>query len=180
MISTDWYIGEIRAFPYDVCPPGWWACEGQRVPFVFSPALLNLIGFTFGGSTDQKYFVLPDLRGKAIVGLNNNALNVVNLEYSKSAGEAQHTLTTDEVPSHNHTPQANNQAGGITSVNGTIWGVSDEEARVYGEQGTLVVMNSAALDSAGGSQAHNNMQPYLPLHYCIAYMGAYPSPHIFD
>jgi microcystin-dependent protein len=45
----------------------------------------------------------------------------------------------------------------------------------YMPSGNNVQMAGAAISNAGGGQAHENMQPYLAVNFCIALQGLFPS-----
>jgi hypothetical protein len=87
------------------------------------------------------------IAGRVIVGINAGDAEFDTLD--ETGGAKTHTLTTDEIPSHNHTT---NQ--GQTIVN-PLAGGSGAYQSIYSAGGT------APNAAAGGGQAHNNLQPYI-------------------
>ena len=81
-----------------------------------------------------------------------------------TGGEANHTLTEDEMPSHAHdTSNAlalgeNIAAGGGTGAQYPWVYTSDTNIKIDGQRVVTKV------NSTGGSQAHNNMPPYLTVY----------------
>lgn len=161
------FIGEIRlfAFAYGNPPQGWAECNGQILQTSQNQALSALLGTRFGGEA-PKTFALPDLRGRVPLGAVNPNTP------SPYGGEETHTLTTNEMPQHTH--EASAGTDGVTAnSNNATWGTT-ADITPYAAQ-TDKVMSSEALTTAGNSEAHSNMQPYLVVNYCIAITGFWPS-----
>ncbi|WP_028612125.1 phage tail protein [Paenibacillus harenae] len=167
------YIGEIRVFAGNFAPKGWALCNGQLIPIPSNTALFSILGVTYGGD-GKTTFALPNMMGKAPMqqgagaGLSPRTLGEVG-------GSPSVTLTTSEIPAHTHIPQAV-AAGSTTSpVNGVWAGLVQGRGTptVYGTSPTTE-MNPIAIGVAGGSQPHNNMQPYLGLNFIIALQGIFP------
>lgn len=173
---SDFFIGEIRAFSYGKNPQYWLPCDGRLLQIVQNSALYSLLGTQFGGD-GRTTFALPDLRGVAAAGRNSTLIEgAINFtKYGQKAGEVTHQLTASEVPSHSHAAQASSLDGGNTNIAGNLWAAGDSTDNVYAAiSDPAVPMYGAAVDAVGGA-AHNNMQPYLAVNYCIAIMGIYPS-----
>ncbi|GED68181.1 tail Collar domain-containing protein [Brevibacillus reuszeri] len=159
------FVGELRLFPINYAPRGWAFCDGQILQINQNQALYSLLGTTYGGD-GRTTFALPDLRGKVPVHVSTS------IPYGTSAGEASHTLTINEIPQHTHQVVASSANATATNPAGNTWA---QVAEPYAQANSLTQMNPAAIGTAGGSQAHNNMQPYLAMHFCIAVQGIYPS-----
>ncbi|WP_338822252.1 tail fiber protein [Bradyrhizobium septentrionale] len=110
------YIGEIRMFGGNFAPNGWMFCQGQLLAISENDALFNLIGTTYGGD-GQSTFALPNLQGRLPLHQGNSFV------MGQSAGVEQVTLTTQQLPIHNHPMSASlNNATGST-VTGNVVGV---------------------------------------------------------
>lgn len=164
------FLAEIRAFPFNFAPEGWALCNGQLLPINQNQALYSLLGNTYGGD-GVTTFAVPDLRGRAPVHIGNG------VTLGQSAGEENHTLTTTEMPAHSHAAVGGNQQPTQTP-GGNTWGTvpsAEGGTPLYSSQAPNAQMNPAAIQAAGGGQAHPNMQPFLTLNFCIAVQGIYPS-----
>lgn len=158
------FLGEIRLFSIGYAPWGWLHCEGQILSINGNQALFSLLGNVYGGD-GRTTFALPDLRGCVPIHVSPS------LSLGTKAGEETHTLTTNEMPVHSHQVQGSSSPADAISPQGNVWANKDN---LYAS-GTTVVMNQAAMSSSGGGQPHNNMQPYLAVHFCIATQGIYPT-----
>lgn len=162
------FIGEIKLFGFNYAPQGWALCNGQLLPINQNQALFSILGTTYGGN-GQTTFALPDLRGRTPVHVGNGVV------LGQSAGEENHTLTTNEMPQHTHQVTASGAAANQKAVTGNIWADLGTTANPYSPNGPLTTMHPGSMTDAGGSQSHSNMQPYLALNFCIAIMGIYPT-----
>ena len=172
-------IGIIKSFAGNFAPQGWAFCNGQLMPISQYAAVFSILGTTYGGD-GQTTFALPDLRSRVPSGGGmGTAPGLTPMELGEAAGEANHTLLQTEIPMHNHvelvssanatqsaaTPGASIATPGTAS--GTTFGFNTSTPDTS--------LNQASIMSAGGSQAHNNMQPYLGVSYIICLEGVYPS-----
>lgn len=137
-------------------PAGWFICNGATYNKIIYDKLFSAIGYTFGGSGE--FFAVPDLRGRVVVGSASDASGITNKNVGDLGGSETHTLTEDEMPAHTHT--VNTDISGWTSSAYNVAGAPDRPDRGS---------NSTTTSSAGGSQPHNIMQPYLTLNYIIKY-----------
>jgi len=155
-------------------PKNWALCNGQFLPINQNQALFSLLGTTYGGN-GQTTFALPDLRGRVPIHVGNGHT------LGERAGEEAHTLSINEIPTHLHFLQASNATGNVVNPNfgGTGYVLAAEPGNPYspGFAPNPVALNAGTVANNGGSQAHQNMQPFLTLSYCIALTGIFPSPN---
>lgn len=161
------FLSEIKILSFQYAPRGWAMCNGQLLPINQNQALFALLGTTYGGD-GRVTFALPDLRGRAPLHRSNGH------PLGQSAGTEAHTLSLPELPQHTHTISALTADATARTPAANMPAFAHDEA--YGLPGTLASASPASIASAGGSQAHNNMQPYLTLNFCIAMQGIFPSP----
>lgn len=156
------------------CSPGWAFCNGQLLPISQNTALFSLLGTTYGG--DGRTTVgLPDFRGRGPLhpgrgpGLSTYSLG-------QKGGAATATLTVNQIPSHRHQVMANETEGDKPSPVNNAWAIpgADRDLSYYNSAAGTAAMAATALNNTGGSQAHNNLMPYLTVNFCIALVGVYP------
>jgi microcystin-dependent protein len=168
---SDPYIGEIRMFAGSFAPNGWMFCEGQQIQIADNSTLFTLIGTTYGGDGVQT-FALPDLRGRLPLhtGTGNSGTNYM---LGQSVGTETVTLTTNQLPNHNHALAASSQPGTALSPSGAFFAASAAQNAGY----ATAADSTLALTAAGstGGQPHNNMQPYLCVSFIISLFGVFPS-----
>jgi microcystin-dependent protein len=163
---ADPYLGEIRIISWNFPPKGWAFCDGQLLPINQEQALFSLLGTTYGGNGTTN-FALPNLQGKVPAHFGNGIIQ------GQTGGEVNHTLQPSEMPAHSHVPQGNSGAPNAGSATNNAW--ASNVANPYSSSAPNVAMGASAIDPAGGSQAHTNMQPYLVLNFIIALQGIFPS-----
>lgn len=160
----DPYIGEIRLFSFNRIPNNWLPCEGQTLAIQQNQALFALLGTAYGGN-GVNTFALPDLRGRVPLHVNSS------FPLGTAGGESTHALAPNEIPAHTHQVSASSTAAATPGITGNVWG---QESNSFGPAASLVAMSTAAISKAGGSQPHQNMQPYLAMSFCIATQGLFP------
>ena len=167
----DPFVAEIRIFPGNFAPAGWAFCNGALLPISENETLFNLIGTTYGGD-GQNNFALPNLQSRVPIHVGPG------FAQGQSGGVESVTLTTSQIPAHSHVPQCfSAQSGGNqnTPENG-VWATSTTGG-VYSNASLSggVSMNPNAIGSAGGSQPHDNMLPFLVINFIISLFGVFPS-----
>lgn len=174
----DPFIGEIKLLPYanGKIPVGWLPCEGQVMQIRTNQALFSLIGITYGGD-GQTTFNLPDLRGRAAVGASTGTPKTVPYGLGNAGGAPQVPLTITNMPAHTHNVLASSSAGTSSSVAGAIYASVQQPsaANLYATMSNPpIAIDPSSVNPTGGSQGHNNMQPYQVMRYFIATTGVYP------
>jgi microcystin-dependent protein len=164
------FLSEIRVFSFNFAPKGWAMCNGQLLPINQNQPLFSLLGTTYGGD-GRTNFALPDLRGRASIHVGSGHT------LGETGGEAAHTLTQSEMPTHNHVLNANSGDGALATPVGNFWGSNSERPYSAGDASNLVGMSPSGVSNVGGSQAHENRMPGLVLNFCIALQGIFPSPN---
>lgn len=161
------YVGEVRMFAGNFAPAGWMLCEGQLLPISEYETLFNLIGTTYGGD-GQNTFALPDLRGRIPLHFGNG------FTLAETGGAEQVTLTTSQIPVHSHPVLASNDVPSGASPTSNVTGQA--ATKIYRAGTPSATLNPASVGSTGGSQPHNNFQPYLCVDFIISLFGIFPSP----
>lgn len=146
-------IGAIQAYAGTTTPTGWLICDGSAVSRTTYSELFEAIGTTYGSGDESTTFNLPDLRGRTAIGAGTGtATDATVHSLGDVGGEETHTLTVNEMPTHTHNSGAITSNIGSGSYNGT-----------YLQQGNT----GSWMQSKGGDQSHNNMQPYIVTNYII-------------
>jgi microcystin-dependent protein len=171
------YIGEIRMFAGSFAPVGWMTCSGQIMPISENDALFTLIGTTYGGD-GQETFGLPDLQGRLPnhagqgPGLSNN------YQLGEKAGVEGVTLSTNQIPNHNHMVAGTATAQQNSPQDAVFATITSTQAGVFGYETNAAPSTSlipATIQGAGGSQPHDNIQPTLCINYIISLFGVFPT-----
>jgi microcystin-dependent protein len=163
------YVGEIRMFAGNFAPAGWMFCEGQTIPISENETLFQLIGTTYGGD-GQSTFALPDLRGRLPIHMGGG------FTLAESGGAEEITLTTSQIPAHSHSLLGTSNPAATNNPTGAYLANTDTGKLVYSSGTGTVVQNPNMVTSTGGSQPHNNFQPYLCVDFIISLFGIFPSP----
>lgn len=170
------FLGEIKIVGFNFAPRGWAYCDGQILPINQNQSLYSLLGTTYGGD-GRTTFALPDLRGRTPVHVGDDVL------LGEKGGAETVTITAAEMASHTHTVSGTSEdadAGALGQKGDRSFATVQETEPgdiIYGpvEDGHMVAMADKIVTHAGGGQAHENMQPYLALGFCIALQGLFPS-----
>ena len=172
-MPSEPYIAEIFMGGMNFAPRGYATCQGQILTIAQNTALFSLLGTTFGGN-GQTTFALPDLRGRVPMGMGQGP-GLTPRTLGEQSGAESVTLLTNQMPAHTHTLQAVSEAGDASAPAGAYLANSGALDKEYKANGSIVGMNPAAIAPIGGSQPHNNLQPYLVLNFYIAVQGIFPS-----
>jgi microcystin-dependent protein len=159
------FLGEIKIMSFGFAPRNWAMCNGQFLPINQNQALFSLLG-TFYGGNGQTTFALPDLRGQVPIHQGKNLIGT-------KGGEPSHTLTIPEMPLHIHSLNATSTPADVNApAANTLLGTINN---TYGAAGNLTALAASEIGNTGGSQPHENRQPFLVLTFCIALIGIFPS-----
>jgi microcystin-dependent protein len=161
------FLSEIRMMSFGYNPQGWALCNGQLMPINQNQALFSLLGTNYGGD-GRVNFALPDLRGKVPIHMGQGHT------LGETAGEQSHTLSIEELPTHVHVATASSTTGSDNIPGNNLLGGSAPN-NLYGPSQNLVPLRPGTVANVGGSQAHQNMQPFLTISFCIALQGIFPS-----
>jgi microcystin-dependent protein len=162
------FMSEIKIISWNFAPKGWALCNGQFLPINQNQALFSLLGTTYGGN-GQTTFALPDLRGRVPIHVGNGHV------LGEKGGEESHTLVVGELPAHVHAMQASSTAGNGAAPGGQLLAPGNS-TQMYGpSSANLTSLQPSTIGNTGGSQAHENRQPFLVLNYIIALNGVFPS-----
>ncbi|GAB3826455.1 phage tail protein [Hymenobacter jeollabukensis] len=169
------YVGEIAIFAGSFAPNGWFFCDGRLLPISEYETLFQLIGTTYGGDGEST-FALPNLNGRAPMHFVSGP-GLGNRQLAEIGGQEEVTLTTQQMPSHNHTLAASTAPGTTASPSGAVPADGGNGSAQYTQDtGNLVQQPAQNLPVVGGSQPHQNMQPFLVVNYIISMFGVFPQP----
>ncbi len=154
-------------FGGNFAPAGWMFCEGQLLPISENETLFQLIGTTYGGDGEST-FALPDLRGRIPMHFGNGFI------LAETGGAEEITLSTQQIPVHNHALLASTDVAQQTQPTGQVL-ANSATALMYIEDQPSAALNTNAMGPVGGSQPHSNFQPYLCVDFIISLFGIFPS-----
>ena len=165
------FLAEVRIVAFNFAPRGWAFCDGQILPINQNQSLYSLLGTTYGGD-GRTSFALPDLRGRTPI--HRGSSNGSSHQLGQKSGEETHTLSASEMPQHTHQLKATSEVGDLPSATSNHF-ADTAPGEFYGTPGNLTSAATTTITNVGGGQAHNNMQPYLAVNFCIALRGLFPS-----
>ncbi len=166
------YIGEIRMFAGNFPPNGWAFCQGQPLPISENEILFQLIGTTYGGDGEE-YFNLPNLASRVPIHMGTGP-DGTTYQIGEMAGTEQETLTVQQIPNHTHTLLGSAAAASSQTPGNQILAAAENQV-YYPQPDVLANMSSQAIAPAGGSQPHENTQPFLCINFIISLFGVIPN-----
>jgi microcystin-dependent protein len=157
-------------------PAGWMFCAGQTIAISENDTLFNLIGTTYGGD-GQETFNLPDLQGRLPVHAGQGPGISQNYVLGQKAGVETVTLTTNQIPSHNHAVTGTDSGQQASPLNAIFATATSTQAGVnaYDANPPTTALVNTTIQPIGGNQPHSNIQPTLCISYIISLFGVYPS-----
>jgi microcystin-dependent protein len=158
------FLGEIKIISWNFPPKGWAFCNGQSLPINQNQALFSLFGTTYGGD-GRTTFALPNLQSRTPIHVGGG------FTLGQTGGEQAHTLSITELPAHNHAIQGGTPLNQTTPAT-FLW--TDWGKAIYAASPNNSML-PASIGPVGGSQAHDNMSPYLVLNFIVALQGIFPS-----
>lgn len=167
---SDPFVAEIRMFGCNFAPRGWAFCNGQLLPISQNTALFSLVGTYYGGD-GRSTFALPDLQGRVPVGTGQGP-GLTPRDLGESGGSYAVTLISSEIPVHTHSGAAVASDADRSNASNNVRAKPADA--VYATSPPTGALPAAALGVAGGSQPHNNLQPYRALNFVIALQGIFP------
>ncbi|QWP75687.1 phage tail protein [Lysobacter sp. K5869] len=172
---TEPYIGEIQIFGFNFAPRGWAPCTGALMPIQQNTALFALLGTTYGGDGKTTY-QLPNLVNRAAC-RQGQGPGLSNYTLGETVGSDSVTLTSNEMPTHNHFIQTYNQndvgkRSGTPSTNNCL---GSPTSFAFAGVPANAPFAPTMLQPTGGGGPHENRQPYLATNFCIALQGVFPA-----
>jgi microcystin-dependent protein len=165
------YVGEIRMFGGSFAPAGWAFCSGQLMPISENDTLFNLIGTTYGGD-GQETFALPNLQSRVPIHQGTGSDGIA-YQLGETGGVETVTLTTQQIPIHNHGFLGSTAPGAQPSPVGNVVAASNTIS-LYKASAPTAALATQALNPDGGSQPHENLQPYLCISFILSLFGIFP------
>jgi microcystin-dependent protein len=172
------FLTEIRIMSFNFAPKGWTMCNGQLLPINQNQAIFALLGTTYGGD-GRVNFGLPDLRSRIPISMGSGHT------LGERGGSESVTINISTMPGHIHAfaAQSTDATQGPAGRTPTTASVAKASAaplpatpvNVFGTGTPTTQFDPSAITNVGGSQPHQNIEPYLALNFCIALQGIFPS-----
>ncbi len=173
------FLGQISMFGGNFAPAGWTFCNGQLLAIAQNQALFSILGTIYGGDGETT-FGLPDLRGRAPIHWGSGA-GLSTRSIGAKGGAETVTLTTSQIPSHDHTLLADAGSANASTPLGNAHAIGEDPNRnalnQYSNVAPTSAMHADTVGSTGGGQSHENMMPWQAVSYIIALTGVFPSPN---
>jgi microcystin-dependent protein len=180
------FIGEVMLVGFNWCPRGWAPAAGQLMPIQQYTALFSLYGTIYGGD-GRTTFALPDLRGRVPVSQGHGP-GLSNVQIGERAGAENVTISTAQMPPHNHTATATSTLHGTSETANQTGAQGGVLASAAGLGGTPLyhappanvtldassVTTTVTVNNNGGGQPLPVRNPYLGMQWCVALEGIFP------
>jgi len=173
------FIGQIIMFAGNFQIRGYAFCNGQTLAISQNTALFSILGTTYGGN-GQTTFALPNLQSRVPIHFGQGP-GLSPYVLGQQAGSENVTLTSQQMPAHNHNVLTNSSNGNSSTPENNfiapavLSGATPTAVNGYRNSQDGTLMNAQSLSIAGGNQPHPNIQPYLALNFLIALQGIFPS-----
>jgi len=163
------FVGEIRMFGGNFAPVGWAFCDGRSLPISENEVLFQLIGTTYGGDGEET-FNLPNLQGRVPIHQGTG------FQIGQAGGVPSVTLTSQQMPTHGHPLLGSTATAAGTNPQNTVFAHLPDAGvqSAYGSTAPFGAIDSSSVSPIGGSQPHDNMQPYLAVNFIISLYGIFP------
>lgn len=195
--QQEGFLGEVKLFAGNFVPRGWALCQGQLLSISQNQALFAIIGCTYGGDC-RTTFALPDLRGRAPIGIGTGP-GLSNRVWGQRGGVEFNYLNIAQLPAHNHVVQVimssvanvdipvntnegdedekNPGAGVLANTGSDNYAGSGTQGAKYGGASIQAEVSDPTIitHNTGTNSAVQNMQPWLAMHYIICTQGIFPS-----
>ena len=169
---SDQFLAEIRIFPFNFPPTGWTFCNGQIMPISQNTALFALLGTTYGGDGEET-FNLPNLASRIPIHMGTGP-DGTTYQIGEMAGTEQETLSVQQIPLHTHPLMASSDTGTSQTPSNNVLGTAQANT-YFNLNDNPASMAANAIGPAGGSQPHENTQPFLCINFIISLFGVFPS-----
>jgi microcystin-dependent protein len=169
------FVGQIGLFGFNFPPKGWAFAAGQLMAISQNTALFSLLGTTYGGD-GKSTFALPNLTDGVTPLQVGQGPGLSLYDLGETGGSETITLLQTEMPTHTHNIGVYSGAPDKSSPLNADFATGGPN--LFGPPNATLnaQLNPVqAISIVGGSQPHENMQPYLTLNFCIALQGVYPA-----
>jgi microcystin-dependent protein len=173
---AEYFVGEIMSAGFNFNPRDFLPCDGRLIAIRDNTALFSLLGTRYGGN-GRDTFALPDLRGVVPIGRGQGP-GLSSFFSGERAGVETHTLNSQEIPSHTHRVRASAVTPSTSPADRVLAipaaGASEFAPETAATSG-VETAHSTMIQTAGGNQPHDNMQPTLAVNFVICAFGVFPS-----
>jgi microcystin-dependent protein len=161
-------------FAGNFAPAGWALCQGQTMAISENETLFQLIGTTYGGD-GQQTFNLPNLASRVPIHMGTGP-DGTTYTIGEAAGVEQVTLTVQQIPVHSHPLTGSGDVANSPNPGNSVLARSGQVNMFFNGSPANQMDTTNSVGPAGGSQPHENCQPFLCINFIISLFGVYPSP----